>query len=168
MNPLSSELPFHVHNWLIISLKNFCIVIRKWPTFWPSIEVPEKVQHRATRMVPGLKRLPYEDRLRRLDIYSLTARRLRGDLIETYKLLHGYTNVDYRIFFQKHDDHPDCTDHDNTREHDWKLLKPQSKKGLQCRVHFFSQSVIICANIMFMFVLYFRLLLINMFVFYCV
>ena len=36
MNPLSSELPFHVHNWLIISLKDFCIVIRKWPTFWPS------------------------------------------------------------------------------------------------------------------------------------
>ena len=27
---------FHVHNWLIISLKDFCIVIRKWPTFWPS------------------------------------------------------------------------------------------------------------------------------------
>ena len=54
------------------------------------IEVLEKVQHRATRMVPGLKRLPYEDRLRRLDIYSLTARRLRGDLLETYKLLHGY------------------------------------------------------------------------------
>ena len=22
--------------WLIISLKDFCIVIRKWPTFWPS------------------------------------------------------------------------------------------------------------------------------------
>ena len=36
MNPLSSELPFHVHNWLIISLKGFCIVIRNWPTFWPS------------------------------------------------------------------------------------------------------------------------------------
>ena len=36
MNPLSSELPFHVHNSLIISLKDFCIVIRKWPTFWPS------------------------------------------------------------------------------------------------------------------------------------
>ena len=36
MNPLSSELPFHVHNWLIISLEDFCIVIRKWPAFWPS------------------------------------------------------------------------------------------------------------------------------------
>ena len=40
MNPLSSELPFHVRNWLIISLKDFCIVIRKWPTFLPSIFEP--------------------------------------------------------------------------------------------------------------------------------
>ena len=36
MNPPSSELPFHVRNWLIISLKDFCIVIRKWPTFLPA------------------------------------------------------------------------------------------------------------------------------------
>ena len=36
MNPLSPELPFHVHNWLTISLKDVCIVIRKWPNFWPS------------------------------------------------------------------------------------------------------------------------------------
>ena len=39
MNPLTSELPFHVHNWLIISLKDFCNVIKKWPTFWPSNSV---------------------------------------------------------------------------------------------------------------------------------
>ena len=44
MNPLSSELPFHVHNWLIISLKGFCIVIRNWPTFWPSsIQIDNKL-----------------------------------------------------------------------------------------------------------------------------
>ena len=36
MNSLSSELPFHAHNWLIISLKDFCVVIRIWPTFWSS------------------------------------------------------------------------------------------------------------------------------------
>ena len=36
MHPFSSELPFHICDWLIISLKDFCIVIRKWPTFLPS------------------------------------------------------------------------------------------------------------------------------------
>ena len=36
MHLFSSELSFHIHNWLIINLKDFCIVIRKWPTFLPS------------------------------------------------------------------------------------------------------------------------------------
>jgi len=39
----------------------------------------EKVQRRATRMVNGFKKLPYETRLRNLGIYSLDRRRLRGD-----------------------------------------------------------------------------------------
>ena len=33
MEPFLSELPYHIYDWLIISLKDFCIVIRKWPTF---------------------------------------------------------------------------------------------------------------------------------------
>ena len=36
MEPFLSELPYHIYDWLIISLKDFCIVIRKWPTFLPS------------------------------------------------------------------------------------------------------------------------------------
>ena len=36
VHPFSSELSFHIHNWLIINLKDFCIVFRKWPTFLPS------------------------------------------------------------------------------------------------------------------------------------
>ena len=44
----------------------------------------EKVQRRATRQVPQLKGLSYEDRMQKL----LRYRRLRGDMIETYKSLH--------------------------------------------------------------------------------
>ena len=36
MEPFSSELPYRIHDWLIISLKDICIVIRKSPTFLPS------------------------------------------------------------------------------------------------------------------------------------
>ena len=32
-DPLSSELPYHIYDWLIISLNEFCIVIRKWQIF---------------------------------------------------------------------------------------------------------------------------------------
>ena len=60
-------------------------------------------------MVPGLKHLPYEDRLKRLGLYNLSARRLRGDLIETYKLIHKHTDIDYEIFFKLNK---------------WKLYKP--------------------------------------------
>ena len=56
MNPLSLELQFHVHNWLIISLKDFCIVIRKRATFWPSSSGPKtytryyKLRHRVPQL----------------------------------------------------------------------------------------------------------------------
>ena len=44
-------------------------------------------------MVKGLKKLPYETRLKKLGIYSLERRRLRGDLIETFKILTGREHV---------------------------------------------------------------------------
>ena len=37
--------------------------------------------------------LPYETRLERLGLYSLYCRRQRGDLIETYKILNGYYDI---------------------------------------------------------------------------
>ena len=49
----------------------------------------ENVQRRATKLVPSLANLEYEDRLKRLNLPSLAYRRLRGDLIEVYKIMSG-------------------------------------------------------------------------------
>jgi hypothetical protein len=59
------------------------------PHYIKDIEQLENVQHRATKLVPGLHDLPYTDRLRILKLPTLAFRRLRGDMIETYKILSG-------------------------------------------------------------------------------
>ncbi len=53
----------------------------------------ENVQSRATKLVPSLKNYSYEDRLRILNLPSLYYRRARGDIIETWKYLHGQYHV---------------------------------------------------------------------------
>ena len=53
------------------------------------IKALEKVQMRATRLVTALRNKPYQERLKALDLPTLKFRRLRGDMIETYKVLSG-------------------------------------------------------------------------------
>ena len=62
----------------------------------------EKIQRRATKLIPGLRDLTYEERLKEcgLTMCSLEMRRLRGgDQIEVFKILNGYENIDSNIFF---------------------------------------------------------------------
>jgi len=49
----------------------------------------EGVQRRATASLPGMKDKTYEERLRELGLPTLRFRRARGDMIETYKMIHG-------------------------------------------------------------------------------
>ena len=58
------------------------------------IETVERVQRRATKQVPGLGKLTYEERLQRLNLFSLSFRRLRGDLIEVFKIISGLSDPD--------------------------------------------------------------------------
>lgn len=49
----------------------------------------EKVQRRATKLVPGLYNLSYSERLQELNLETLEFRRRRADMLETYRILNG-------------------------------------------------------------------------------
>jgi len=53
----------------------------------------ERVQKRATKMVKGLNKLAYKERLISLQLPTLRLCRLRGDMIEVYKILTGGYDV---------------------------------------------------------------------------
>ena len=61
------------------------------------INLLEKVQRRATKLVSCIKYLPYKERLKRLKLPSLRHRRLRGDIITMYKLTHGFIRSSLEI-----------------------------------------------------------------------
>ena len=58
----------------------------------------EKIQMRATKLIPELRDLRYEERLKEWGLTTLETRRLRVDQIEVFKILHGYENIDSKIF----------------------------------------------------------------------
>ena len=64
------------------------------------IKLLERVQRRATKLVPELRNLEYPERLQRLGLTTLEERRIRGDMIQTYKFISRKEDIDPSVFFQ--------------------------------------------------------------------
>jgi hypothetical protein len=92
----------------------------------------EGVQRRATKVIPGLKDLTYEQRLAKMKLPSLYYRRIRGDLIEMYKYSHEIYKLGEKLFVYE--------ENKTTRGHIYKLKKNRCNTTL--RQHFFTQRVI--------------------------
>jgi hypothetical protein len=92
------EVILQLYKSLVRPLLDYCV--QAWrPYRKKDIDLLERVQKRATRMVEECKGLDYEERLRRLGLTTLETRRLRADLVEVYKILIGEEGLRRGDFF---------------------------------------------------------------------
>ena len=95
----------------------------------------ENVQRRASKRVHELKNLSYEERLKKLDLPT-AYRRLRGDMIEVFKMLTNNSGYDQSVTTNL----LTREGHNRTRGHALKWKMNKSRTSL--RKHFFTQRVV--------------------------
>ncbi len=59
------------------------------PILFRDCQALESVQKLAVKFIKGFRHVPYETALQRLQLFCLIRRRIRGDLICMYKIMHG-------------------------------------------------------------------------------
>ena len=128
----SRDVIVRLYKTLVRPKLEYCV--QMWcPYLQKDIDLLEKVQRRATRLITKCRKWSYEDRLEYTDLMPLKTRRRRGDMIEVFKMVKGFNKVDTTKFFT-------FTKNSRVRGHKYKLLKGHSK--LDIRKHYFSNRVI--------------------------
>ena len=102
--------------------------IQFWtPTNVKDAEILEGVQRRATKMIPSVRNL-YKERLKRFGMFSLRRSRLRGDMIEAFKMIFGMDKINLGKLF--------CIDEDE-RTRKYSLFKNQKACKFKYWIEFF-------------------------------
>ena len=112
--------------------------IQAWnPWLRHDVDCIEKIQRRATKLVSGIGSRPYEERMQVCGLTSLEDRRVRGDLIQCFKIMNNLTDIEKSKFFTFTKDRHGK----NTRGAAEDLLVPQLTR-LDTRKFFFSNRVV--------------------------
>ena len=61
------------------------------------METPEGAQRSLVRLISNKRGNSYEERLKNAGLTTLRDRRIRAHMIETYKVMNGFTKVDIRM-----------------------------------------------------------------------
>ena len=109
----------------------YCVTVW-YPLLKKDEDLIKNVLRRASKMLPRLSNLTFEERLKKIKIPSMKYRRMRGDMIMVYKVLNGYEPSLEHLF--------EVDNNSITRGHNFKLKKPPFKTTI--RQHFFNNRVV--------------------------
>ena len=130
---IDNEMLIHLYKALVRPHVEYASSV--WSPFkLRNIKLIEGVQRRATRLSRDLRNEPYNIRLTTLGLPTLQFRRERADMLQVFKILNGYEDIDSSRLF--------TLSSTGLRGHSLKLFKERSRLLLCKQTFGFTQSVV--------------------------
>ena len=128
----TKDIILPLHKSLVRPLVEFAAPL--WsPDLVKHINKIERVQRKSTKMIQGLRHNTYSQRIKSLELITLEQRRLRGQLIETFKYLRGFTTVNPSALF-------DLDTDKRTRNNGYKLKRKQTRSTMS--FNFYTNKIV--------------------------